>query len=100
MIEFNKNVDFFPTWPEMVDMIADIDAGLLALCAAARPTFLQRILCSWRGWWWRFRDWFWARWHRVFPPELWGPYGPWSRVVNVVKGIVNKITGLFGGGHR
>jgi murein tripeptide amidase MpaA len=100
VIEFNKNLDFFPTWPEMVDLIADVDAGLLALCSAARPTIFQRILCWWRHWWDSILDRFWARWHRVFPPELWGPYGPWSRVVNVVKALVGRIGALFGGRGR
>lgn len=100
VIEFNKNLDFFPTWPEMVDLIADVDAGLLALCSAARPTFFQRILCWILGWWRWILDRFWARWHRVFPPELWGPYGPWSRLVNVVKDLARRVTGMFGGGRR
>jgi murein tripeptide amidase MpaA len=100
VIEFNKNIDFFPTWPEMVNMIADVDAGLLALCSAARPTFFQRIWCWIREWWFSILNGFWARWHRVFPPELWGPYGPWSRIANVVKGIVGQIVGLFRGGRR
>ncbi len=97
VIEFNKNLDFFPTWAEMVDLIADVDAGLLALCSAARPTLFERIVCWWRHWWDWLLDRFWARLHRVFPPELWGPYGPWSRVVNVVKGIVGRVIGRFGG---
>jgi murein tripeptide amidase MpaA len=97
VIEFNKNVDFFPTWGEMVDMIADIDAGLIALCAYARPTFLQVILCWLFGWWRRIWDRFWAIWHRVFPPELWGPYGPWSRVIRIAERIADRIRGVVRG---
>ena len=100
VIEFNKNLDFFPTWAEMVDLIADVDAGLLALCSAARPTLFQRIVCWIRWWWGWLLDRFWARWHRVFPPELWGPYGPWTRVINVVKGVVARVIGMIGGGRR
>jgi murein tripeptide amidase MpaA len=96
VIEFNKNLDFFPTWAEMVDLIADVDAGLLALCSAARPTLFERIVCWWRHWWDWLLDRFWARWHRVFPPELWGPYGPWNRVINVVA----RVIGMIGGGRR
>jgi murein tripeptide amidase MpaA len=99
-IEFNKNLDFFPTWPEMVDMIADVDAGLLALCSAARPSWFQRFLCWILVWWRSILDRFLARWHRVFPPELWGPYGPWTRVVNVVKGLVGRVIGRIRGGGR
>lgn len=84
VIEFNKVQDFFPTWPDMVDMIVDIDAGLVALCAHARPSFLTVILC-----WIRSR--FWAIWHRVFPPELWGPYGPWTRIVRIAERIADRI---------
>jgi len=91
VIEFNKNIDFFPTWPEMVDMIADVDAGLLALCSYARPSLLQQILCIIRDWWHWILLPFWARWHRVFPPELWGPYGPWTRIVKTAELIADRV---------
>jgi murein tripeptide amidase MpaA len=84
VIEFNKDIDFFPTWGEMQKLIADVDAGLVALCVRARPGLLLVILC-----WFRVR--FWAIWHRVFPPELWGPYGPWRRIVPVVGAMVAGI---------
>lgn len=89
VIEFNKNIDFFPTWAEMVELIADIDAGLLALCAYARPGRFAVILC-----WIRNR--FWAILHRVFPPELWGPYGPWDRIVQVFREIPKLISRVIG----
>jgi murein tripeptide amidase MpaA len=91
VIEFNKNFDFFPTWAEMVDLIADIDAGLLALCAYATPGRFAVILC------W-IKKWFWAIWHRVFPPELWGPYGPWDRMVQVIREIPKLIGRVIGRG--
>jgi murein tripeptide amidase MpaA len=104
VIEFNKIQDFFPTWPEMVDMIADVDAGLLALCSAARPSIFARILCWFRAWWDRLILPYWARWHRVFPPELWGPYGPWGRVEKVVRGLIDGVVaavrGVLRGGGR
>ncbi len=91
VIEFNPSFDFFPAWTDMVDMIADIDAGLLALCAYARPSLLQVILC----WIVDLLNWiksgFWAIWHRVFPPELWGPYGPWTQIVRTAERIANRI---------
>jgi hypothetical protein len=37
VIEFNKDWDFFPEWDEMLNLIADIDSGLIALCEHARP---------------------------------------------------------------
>jgi murein tripeptide amidase MpaA len=97
VIEFNPQVDFFPTWTEMVDMIADIDAGLIALCDYARPSLFQVILC-WIFGWWRHIKWrFWAIWHRVLPPELWGPYGPWTRVIRQTVRIANRIVPLIRG---
>jgi murein tripeptide amidase MpaA len=98
VIEFNKDIDFFPTWGEMKKLIEDIDAGLLALCSHARPTLWQMILCWIRSLWASILDRFWARWHRVFPPELWGPYGPWTRVLRVAErlaeGIVRVVRGI------
>jgi murein tripeptide amidase MpaA len=91
VIEFNKNIDFFPTWAEMVDLIADIDSGLIALCAYARPGRFAVILC------W-IRKWFWAIWHRVFPPELWGPQGPWDRMLQFIRGIPKLIGRAIGRG--
>jgi murein tripeptide amidase MpaA len=98
VIEFNKNFTFFPTWAQMVDLIADVDAGLIALSAHATPGRIAVIWC-----WIRKR--FWAIWKKVWPWELWGPYGPWiwiresivalirfvvTAVVNVLKGIVGR----------
>jgi hypothetical protein len=43
----------------------------------------------------RLKDWlrkrFWVLWHRVFPPELWGPYGPWGRIRQVILGLPERI---------
>jgi murein tripeptide amidase MpaA len=89
-IEFNKNIDFFPTWLEMIDLIADVDAGLIALCKHATPPYWAVFLC------WLKRH-FWAIWHRVSPPELWGPYGPWARFVGVVKGLLGRVAKLAAG---
>lgn len=99
VIEFNKIQTFFPTWLEMVDIIGDIDAGLLALAASARPTFWQRFICWIRSWLDDILRRFWARWHRVFPPELWGPYGPWSRLTAIVGRVVGPIIKRIRGGR-
>ncbi len=50
VIEFNTDVhtgyiDFFPTWGEMLMLIADVDAGLLALVDYACPSLWQVIAC-------------------------------------------------------
>ena len=101
-IEFNKVHTFFPTWTEMQDMILDIDAGLINFCLGAvspYPYIFSRC-------WWRQHHY--EIWHKVFPPELWGPYGPWGRipeeiesaVSNVVTPIINAIGELMGKGSR
>jgi murein tripeptide amidase MpaA len=46
VIEFNKNQDPFPDWNEMVDLIADIDSGLIALCEHATPRSVDVLWCS------------------------------------------------------
>ncbi|HSJ84405.1 MAG TPA: M14 family zinc carboxypeptidase [Acidimicrobiia bacterium] len=88
VIEFNRNHDFFPTWAEMVDLIADIDAGLLALCSYARPGWWQRILC----WFKSILDLIRGFWRRLFPWEIWGPYGPWAKIVDRLRGLVRQLT--------
>jgi len=44
-IEFNRVFDFFPEWSEMLNLIADVDSGLIALCAHARPRAFDVIRC-------------------------------------------------------
>jgi murein tripeptide amidase MpaA len=46
VIEFNKKLDPFPDWNEMLDLIADIDSGLIALCEHATPRSLDVLWCS------------------------------------------------------
>jgi len=95
-IEFNKSFTFFPTWPQMVDLIADVDAGLVALCAHATPG-------RWAVIWCLVKTWFWAIWKRVWPWDLWGPFGPWVWIREVIGGvirtvvssIVNVVKGIF-----
>jgi murein tripeptide amidase MpaA len=88
VIEFNKNIDFFPTWGEMLKLIEDVDAGLVALCEHATPSLWVVIFCRLKDW---LRKRFWVLWHRVFPPELWGPYGPWGRIRQVILGLPERI---------
>ncbi len=84
-MEFNPVWTFFPSWDEMELIILDVDAGLVKFCLGALPTV---SLASWRC---HLRDFYYAIWHRVFLPELWGPYGPWERVRNVVERIFAPI---------
>jgi murein tripeptide amidase MpaA len=94
VVEFNKIWgQFFPTWTEMEKIILDVDAGLVqfSLDAAPRPR-----------WWWIFdlcwwRDWFRALWRRLFPWEIWGPFGPWSRIRIVILAVINPVVKLIGG---
>lgn len=95
VIEFNDQVDFFPTWAEMQDLIADVDAGLLALASAARPTRLQVLLCRLRA----ILDRLLHFWRRLFPWEIWGPYGPWGRRIREILDRVATLPGRVGGGQ-
>jgi len=73
-MEFNRVHSFFPTWAEMESIILDVDAGLVRFCLCAVPSV------SLPSWWCALKKWLnEALWHRVFPPELWGPYGPWGK---------------------
>ena len=85
-VEFNRVKTFFPTWTEMQQIILDVDAGLVSFCLRAIPRF------SLADWWCQIFQWFEAAiWHRVFPPELWGPYGPWGRIRRVFESIFHPI---------
>lgn len=87
-IEFNNTWTFFPPWSEMENIILDVDAGLVAFCLDAAPK-IQRYLhwCWWRNWLYL------VFWRRLFPPEIWGPYGPWGQIPRIVKSIL-VITGV------
>ena len=85
-IEFNKTHTFFPTWAEMQQIILDVDAGLVRFCLGAVPTY--RVVFYW-CWW---RQWLYeAIWRRLFPPDLWGPYGPWGRIQRVIEAILYPV---------
>ena len=94
-IEFNKIWgQFFPTWTEMQKIILDVDAGLVQFClgtSGRRPWWFD--LFDWC--WWKTR--FWAIWRRLFPPDLWGPYGPWTRIWKVVLTPVRAVIAAVGG---
>jgi hypothetical protein len=98
-VEFNRVHTFFPSWAEMQLIILDVDAGLVRFCLRALPAVAMP------AWWCQLSRW-WneAIWHRVFPPELWGPYGPWGRIRRVAEAIlfpvVAPILRLFGGEAR
>ena len=82
VIEFNKVWTFFPTWAEMENIILDVDAGLVAFCLDAAPKIKRYFYwCWWRDWLYRLF------WRRLFPPDIWGPYGPWGQIPPVVKSI-------------
>ena len=89
-MEFNRVKTFFPSWADMELIILDVDAGLVRLCLRAVPAL------SMPTWWCHLSHWWYeAIWHRVFPPELWGPYGPWERVRRVVESIFIPIVRPF-----
>ena len=89
-VEFNRVKTFFPSWADMEPIILDVDAGLISFCLKAVPALsLPTWLCHLGRWWNE------AIWHRVFPPELWGPYGPWERIRRVVESILIPIIRPF-----
>ena len=97
VVEFNKIWgQFFPTWTEMEKIILDVDAGLVRFCLDATPRKWWFDLFDWC--WWRDR--FYAIWRRLFPPDLWGPYGPWTRVWRVIKiavlGVLSTVRAVVG----
>jgi murein tripeptide amidase MpaA len=93
-VEFNRiRGQFFPTWTEMEKIILDVDAGLIQFCLDATPSWKWLWIFDWC--WWKQR--FWAIWKRLFPPDLWGPYGPWGRLGQVVLAVVNPIVTVVGG---
>jgi hypothetical protein len=73
----------------MENIILDVDAGLVAFCLDAAPR-IQRYLhwCWWSKWIDR------VLWRRLFPPDIWGPDGPWGRVTPVVKSILYVVAVL------
>jgi hypothetical protein len=85
-MEFNRASTFFPTWAETELLIRDVDAGLVRLCVRAVPALRLPSVFCWLKRWLTV-----AIWHRVFPPELWGPYGPWGRVRQVYEAIFHPI---------
>ncbi len=93
VIEFNKQATFFPSWADMEQMILDVDSGLLALVEWATPTRWQVMWC------WIvhvIRDLLKKLWRRLFPWEIWGPFGPWSRLVKRVEAQVGRFRGRGG----
>ena len=89
-IEFNKTWTFFPPWSEMQNIILDVDAALVRLCVNASPRF-PWLLFTW-CWW---KDGLNAIWKRLWPKDLWGPYGPWGRMKQAVGRVIGPILGLF-----
>lgn len=82
-LEFNRTHTFFPSWPDMKSIIEDVEAGLFAFCLAAVPRFTFPSV------WCLVRQWFFVLWRRLFPWEIWGPYGPWGRI----RGMLDRFTG-------
>ena len=77
----------------MEKIILDVDAGLVRFCLDATPSWKKWCLfdlCCWK-------DRFWATWKRLFPPDLWGPYGPWDRVRRVMLGVVQLVVTVTAG---
>lgn len=82
---------FFPTWSEMQPIIREVDAGLVNLCDYALPSPIEMRLCRIKSWWHGYGERFYTFWRRLFPPEIWGPYGPWTRIARQVEKVLEKF---------
>jgi murein tripeptide amidase MpaA len=88
-VEFNRTHTFFPTWAEMENIILDVDAGLVRFCLGAISPYPYLFsFCWWRHFWFE-------RWRRVSLPELWGPYGPWTRITKEIQSRLSAIVAPF-----
>lgn len=58
---------FQPKWPVMVEIIREVSAGMVELCLVARPSPIFDRL--------RFPVPLIRLWRRLWPWEIWGPYG-------------------------
>lgn len=80
----------------MQKIILDVDAGLINFCLGA----ISKFPYVFSPCWWKDREY--AIWHKVFPPELWGPYGPWGRINEELEAVVEKVASavdkVMGGG--
>ena len=53
----DARTSFHPPWPEMEQIVAEIDAGLVELCAAAAPAWMPPWVVAWRHLWpWQIWD--------------------------------------------
>lgn len=90
VIEFNKVHSFQLTWADMEPIIKEIDTALVTLCLSAVPRWtFPSWVCTLLN---RFRE---GIWHRVLPPELWGPYGPWGRVRQAWQAVLYVVAAPF-----
>ncbi len=90
-IEFNKVWTFFPSWAEMQNIVLDVDAGLVRFCLGAAPKY-PWVIFTWCWWRWLYE----ATWRRLWPPDIWGPYGPWGRIKMVVSKVLGPILRVLG----
>jgi murein tripeptide amidase MpaA len=68
---------FHPPWPQMQQIVADADAGLVEFCSAALPVWVPPWVIAWR---------------RLFPWEIYGP------LANGIQQIVQGVAQTFGAG--
>ena len=53
----DARTSFHPPWPEMEQIVAEIDAGLVEFCAAAAPAWIPPWVAAWRHLWpWQIWD--------------------------------------------
>jgi hypothetical protein len=80
-LEFNDRLGdawtrFHPPWPEMEQIVEEIDAGLVEFCSAAAPRWIPPWIVAWR---------------RVWPWEIWDPMA--RRLDAVIRPVLTSILG-------
>ena len=63
--------------------------GWCASAVEGAGTYNPFKWCFWREW---------RIWKRLFPPDLWGPYGPWSKILDRLAPIIKVV--VDGPRHR
>jgi murein tripeptide amidase MpaA len=72
-------LSFHPLWPEMSEIVKEIDAAMVELCLVAAP----RWFLPWT-----------AAWRRLFPWQIWDP------MIRRLGGVIRELGGLLRGVAR
>ncbi len=70
---------FHPPWPEMAEIVKEVDAGMLELCLVATPAWVP----PWK-----------ILWRRLFPWQIWDP------MVRAIGGAIRELSARLHVGSR